>query len=196
MPISAALIFVRPPGRGAIAGSGSKIEPAKIAVKTCCSVPSPPSTARMVTPWRARRASASGQVCTRLRRHLHDLGRVLKSLLECGRGSAAQTGPAITEKAQSHGSPGMQTGPSCPRAAPSRQASFLTHTACAGTRAPTPWSSCLCPHLLPGPNRPAAPALDTSLTQAQRVKPQRTDGPDRNEPETQLGTPDQDPERQ
>ena len=137
-----------------------------------------------------------GHVCTRARRHMHDLGRVLKSLLECGRGSAAQTGVAITEKAQSHGSPGMQTVPSCSRAAPSWQASFLANRIYARMDPPTYLSSCERPRFLPGLNRPAAPTLDTGLAQAQRVKSQRTDGPDRNEPEAQIGTTAKDPERQ
>ena len=137
-----------------------------------------------------------GYVCTRPRRHLHDLGRILKDLLERGRGSAAQTGPAITEKTQSHASPGMQTVPSCPRAAPSWQASFLANRIYARMDPPTYPSSCGRPHFLPGLNRPAAPTLDTGLAQAQRVKPQRTDGPDRNEPEAQVGMTDKEPERQ
>ena len=58
-----------------------------------------------VTPWRARQARAAGTSALDRVVNLHNLGRVPEGLPERGRGSAAQTGLAITEKTQAHESP-------------------------------------------------------------------------------------------
>ena len=60
LPMSAALIFVRPPDSGAMAGRRSKKGRHRISVNTRCRLPSPPFTANTRTSRSEKRARASG----------------------------------------------------------------------------------------------------------------------------------------